>query len=103
MRKTVVALTIALSFIVSVAFGHGGRQHKAMGTVTSIDATQIAIKDTQGKAMTIPLASNTMFMKGSAMAKLSDVKTGMRVVIEMGEDGKAKHVKLGAASAKSKK
>lgn len=104
MRKTVLGLAVVFSLSVSAAFAHGGHAHKAMGTVTSINATQIVIKDTKGQPVTVPLAPNTMYMKGSAMAKASDVKPGMRVVIEMGNDGKAQHVRMGtAASLKAKK
>lgn len=98
MRKTVLILVVAVSLIGSSAFAHGGEQHKAMGTVTSIDATHIDIKDTRGKVMRIPLAPNTMFMNGDVMAKASDLRPRMRVIIETGEDGKARHVKFRAAA-----
>jgi len=78
-------------------FAHGGKEHhKVMGTVMAIDATHIDVKTTKGTKVSVPLASNTMFMRGKDMAAASDVKAGTRVVIELTEDGKAEHVQLPA-------
>lgn len=98
MRKLSAVFVLAALLIVPGAlFAHGGKAHnKVMGTVTAIDGTHIQVKTTHG-SVSVPLAPNTMFMRGNAMAKASDVVSGTRVVIEKGPDGKAEHVKLGAA------
>lgn len=100
MQKRVLIVAIAFSLIVTAAFAHGGKSHKAMGTVTSIDVEHITIKDTHGKTVKIPMDSKTMFMNGKAMAKLSDVKPGMRVVVETTEAGSAEHVKFTTKKAR---
>ena len=92
-----IAVAVVLSLMPVAAFAHGGKEHhKVMGTVLSIDATHIDVKTTKGAKVAVPLTSNTMFMRGTAMAKATDVKAGTRVVIEMTEDGKAEHVRLPA-------
>lgn len=93
-----IAVAVVLSLMPIAAFAHGGKEHhKVMGTVLSIDATHIDVKTTKGTKVSVPLTANTMFMRGDAMAKSSDVKAGERVVIETTEDGKAEHVRLPAA------
>jgi len=99
MRKVFSTVVVAvLCLIPTAVFAHGGKEHhKVMGTVVSIDASHIDVKTTKGAKVSVPLAANTMFMRGNDMAKAADVKAGTRVVIEMSEDGKAEHVKLAPA------
>ena len=98
MRKlSAVFVLAALMTVPGAVFAHGGKPHnKVMGTVTAIDATHIQVKTTKGTSVSVPLAANTMFMRGDAMAKASDVTSGTRVVIEKSADGKAEHVKMAA-------
>lgn len=98
MKKLIVSLC-ALFLITPMLLAHAGHKHKTiMGTIQSIDATHIDLKTRFGKKVTVPLAKDTMFMRGEAMAKASEAKPGTRVVIVLGEDDKtAAHVKLGTA------
>lgn len=94
-RFASIFVVAALSLTPAALFAHNGKEHhKVMGTVLSIDATHMDVKTTKGSKVTVPLAANTMFMRGNDMAKAADVKAGTRVVIELGADGKAEHVRL---------
>jgi Cu/Ag efflux protein CusF len=72
-----------------------------MGTVKAIDATHIEVTLKDGKQRSIPLAKNTMFMRGKDMVQADQVKPGIRVVIVLAEDDKtAEHVKIGTEPKK---
>lgn len=98
MRKISSMLAVAIvSLLPGAVFAHAGHNHhKVMGTVVAIDGTHIDVKTTAGAKVAVPLTSSTMFMRGDAMAKASDVRTGTRVVIELSEKGNAENVKLPA-------
>lgn len=100
MRKALAVLTLALVIVPASAFAHNGKEHKILGTVVSMDATHMDVRNTKGTRVSVPLTRKTMFMRGNAMAKASDVTTGTRVVIEMSEDGNAEHVRMPAAKKK---
>ncbi len=83
----------------AIAQAHAGHKHKIlMGTVEAIDASHIDLTTKDGRKVAVPLAKNTMFMRGDAMVGSDQVKPGTRVVIVLGEDDKtASNVKIGAA------
>ena len=66
------------------------------GTVKTIDSAQILLTLKDGKDLAVPLAADTMFMRGSAMVGADQVKPGMQVTIALGKDDKtAAHVMIG--------
>jgi hypothetical protein len=72
---------------------------RVMGTVKSIDAARIEVAQKNGKNLSIPLAKNTMFMRGKAMVSADQVKPGIRVVVVLAEDDKtAETIKFEPAS-----
>ena len=100
-----VVLTLAgLGAFSTSAYAHGGYEH-VMGTVQSIGANVISVKQTNGHAVDVRLDANTAYMRGPETLQKSDVKTGDRVVIEASKhEGSfvAHQVKLRASSQKSK-
>ena len=96
MRRFASVLVATVLALTPVAlFAHNGKEHhKVMGTVLSIDRTHMDVKTTGGKKVSVPLVAKTMFMRGEGMVTASDVEAGTRVVVELGEDGKAEHVRL---------
>ncbi|BDU73154.1 hypothetical protein [Mesoterricola silvestris] len=91
-KTCLLASTILLSPAIASAHTH----KEIMGTVKSLNASQIALVSRDGKAITIPLARTTMFMRGKDMVGADQVKPGQRVVVVLGEDDKtAETVKLG--------
>ncbi|MEO6260438.1 MAG: hypothetical protein ABIP63_08805 [Thermoanaerobaculia bacterium] len=93
-RFASVLMATVLSITPLALFAHNGKDHKLMGTVLSIDARHLDIKTPNGKKVSVPLAASTMFICGEGIVKVSDVKPGTRVVIDLGENGKAAHVRL---------
>jgi hypothetical protein len=63
------------------------------GTLKAINATRIVVTLKDGKDQTIPLAKDTMFMRGNDMIGADQVKAGMQVMVALATDGKtAAHV-----------
>jgi phosphopantetheine adenylyltransferase len=107
-RRLVV---MALMFVV-VALGggvgvlaHEGHEHKVMGTVTMAMADHIAIKDKEGKEVTIKVTKDTK-VKAKPAIKVEDIKVGTRVVVtavqEKDKSMTAKTIEVGAAPAQTK-
>jgi len=102
MKKPLSVVLAAVLLIPALLLAHGGHKHKTiMGIVKSIDASHVNLTTKAGKSVAVPLAENTMFMRGKKMVASDQVKPGTRVVIVLGEDDKtAAHVKIGAATKK---
>ena len=93
----------ALGLFSTSAYAHGGYQH-VMGTVQSVGADVISVKQTNGRTMDVRLDAKTTFTRGSEVLQRNDVKTGDRVVIEASKHDSylvAHQVKLGAAAPKA--
>jgi len=75
------------------ALAHPGHDHKVLGTVVSVTAEQLVVKDRQGKDVTITLNADTKVLKDKKPVRLLDeVKPGMRVVVTAATE---KNVTLG--------
>ena len=76
-----------------------------MGTVRSVGANMISVKQTNGHSVDVRLDAKTTFTRGPETLQRNDVKTGDRVVIEASKHDSylvAHQVKLGAAAQKAK-
>ena len=63
-------------------WAHPGHDHKVLGTVVSVTAEQLVVKDRAGKDVTITLNADTKVLKDKKPVRLLDeVKPGMRVVV----------------------
>lgn len=101
--------TVAMvaSFVTLMAFAgraqaHEGHEHKALGTVSAIDASHVEVRTKDGKTVSVQLNAETKYLKGKTPAVLADVKVAQRVVVtyvEQGEKYVAKEVLLGVAAA----
>lgn len=98
-RTPSFVLTSALLLAPSLVSAH---THKVvMGTVKSVDATRIELTQKDGKALSIPLAKSTLYMRGKEKVGADQVVVGMRIVVTLAEDDTtAEKVKLGPASKK---
>jgi hypothetical protein len=104
--KTFLFLVLATALVVPAApLAHPGHDHKLMGTISSIDKNTVVVKTTEGKEMTFDITPLTAFKRGKDKGAASDLKSGMRVVVNIG-DGvaplKAKEVQYSAATATTK-
>ena len=94
--KTVLLLMLATALLVpAVPLAHPGHDHKLMGTITSIEKNKVVVKTTEGKDMTFEITPLTTFKRGKQKGTATDLKAGLRVVVNIGngvEPLKAKDV-----------
>ena len=106
-RAWLLALVLTFASLGSFstfAYAHGGYEH-VMGTVQSVGANVISVKQTNGRTMDVRLDAKTTFTRGPEFLQKNDVKTGDRVVVEASKHDSylvAHQVKLGAAVQKAK-
>ena len=105
--KTFLMLVLAAALIApSIAAAHPGHDHKLMGTISSIDKNKVVVKTTEGKDMTFEITPITAFKKGKDRGAATDLKAGMRVVVNIGdgvEPLKAKEVQYSAPTTTAQK
>ena len=108
MQKLVSRLLVCAALIApagATVLAHGGHDHKVMGTVTSTSATQVVVKEKDGKSVTIQVTPETR-IKSTPALKAQQIKAGTRVVVtaEVAKDNsmRAKVVDVGAAPAAAK-
>ena len=97
-------ILIALALAATPAFAHEGGAH-LKGVVTAVSPDHITVKAADGHETIVTVTDKTQFVRGSAPAKISDVKEGERVVVHArkGSGGlEAAEVHLGAQQAKRK-
>jgi hypothetical protein len=93
-----LVLTLVLP---SMVLAHPGHDHKIMGTITTVDASHLVVKATDGKESSIQILPATMFKKGKAKGVNTDLKVGLRVVVTMADESeplKAKEIQYAAAT-----
>ena len=105
--KQFLFAVLALSLLVpALPLAHPGHDHKLMGTITSIDKNKVVMKTTEGKDMTFEIVPTTTFKMGSKKGMQSDLKAGMRVVVNVGdgvEPLKAKEVQYSSGTTTTAK
>lgn len=102
-RKYVVGLMLAGALALPAgAWAHGGHLHKVMGTVSSVQRTQLEVKGTDNKTVVLTLDAKTTITRGKAKLDAAALKVGERVSADYTQDkgvNLAKAVKLGTAPA----
>ncbi|MGD9906531.1 MAG: hypothetical protein AB7U83_23945 [Vicinamibacterales bacterium] len=100
-RRSLLAALALVGASMAPAFAHEGHDHKLLGTVTEVTASNLtvrAVKD--GAVSVIAFAPTTKVTRGRTKLAVSDIKVGDRVVVNIGS-GKApltaKAVELGGA------
>jgi hypothetical protein len=105
--KTFLFAVLAVALLApAVPLAHPGHDHKLMGTITSIDKNKVVVKTTEGKDMTFEITPLTAFKRGKEKGAQSDLKAGVRVVVNIGdgvEPLKAKEVQYSATSTTTAK
>ena len=104
--KHLLFAVLTLGFLIpAVPMAHPGHDHKLMGTISSVDKTKVVMKTTEGKDMTFEIVPTTTFKQGTKRGMQTDLKAGMRVVVNVGdgvEPLKAKEVQYSAATTTAK-
>jgi hypothetical protein len=84
--KTALFLVLAAALLApAVPLAHPGHDHKLMGTISSIDKNTVVVKTTEGKDMTFEITPLTTFKRGKEKGAQSDLKAGVRVVVNIGD------------------
>src|SRR5262245_61059559 len=78
---TCLCALVGLSLSAGPAIAHPGHDHKVLGTVVSIAANRLVVKDRQNKDVTITLNADTKVIKDKKPVRLDEVKVGSRVVV----------------------
>jgi hypothetical protein len=102
-RNIITTKLLSIALLVSSApavFAHGGFDH-VTGTVAAVSGNVLTVKTTKGN-VDVKLDDKTEISKGDVKALASDLKPGVRVVVDIPEGSKDKiahSVKVGAAAA----
>jgi len=104
MKKWMIGLAIlgAVMLAPRVALAHEGHDHTVMGTISSIDGTNLMVKTADGKQTMVMMDGKTKITQGTAKVDVKALKVGDRVVASGPEDKgmiSAETVKVGAAPA----
>ena len=106
MKQLLILVLGAALLVPAVASAHPGHDHKLMGTISSIDKNKVMVKTTEGKDMTFEITPLTAFKRGRDKGTATDLKAGMRVVVNIGdgvEPLKAKEVQYSATTTTTAK
>jgi len=81
---TALAVSIALS--PSPARAHGGKDHRLMGTVKTVQPDSLVVTATDGHEVTVKINQQTQCEQGGKSAEKSKLVVGVRVSIHLTED-----------------
>jgi len=65
---------------------HPGHAHKVLGTVTAVTASSVDVLDLSNEKTTFVITKDTRIRVGKAAGTITDVRPGLRVVVEAEED-----------------
>jgi hypothetical protein len=68
--------------------------HGSIGSVDSVNETQIVIKPIQGGLVTFKIDNNTKVYNGTTEAKVSDLKSGQNVMVQPDQSDSTKAYKI---------
>ena len=106
MKQFFFAVLAISLFVPALGMAHPGHDHKLMGTISSINKNMVVMKTTEGKDTTFEITPTTTFKSGTSKGAQSELKAGMRVVVNVGAAVaplKAKDVQYSAATTTSAK
>ena len=104
MKKWIIGVALLAAAIIAprMARAHEGHDHTVMGTIASIDGTNLMVKTADGKQTMVMMDAKTKITQGTTKVDVKALKVGDRVVASGPEDKgmiSAETVKLGAAGA----
>src|SRR3954464_2334480 len=108
MKKWIVAIVVVGAALLAPRFARApeGHDHTVMGTIASIDGTNLMVKTGDGKQTMVMIDAKTKITQGKTTVDAKTLKVGDRVVASGPEEKgmiSAETVKLGAAPAAAKK
>ena len=106
MKKWIIAIAVGAAILAPrFARAHEGHDHTVMGTIASIDGTNLMVKTADGKQTMVMMDAKTKITQGSTKLDVKGLKVGDRVVASGPEEKgmiSAETVKVGAAPAAAK-
>jgi hypothetical protein len=108
MKKWIIAAAVVCAALAAPRFAgaHEGHDHTVMGTIASIDGTNLMVKTADGKQTMVMMDAKTKITQGAAKVDVKALKVGDRVVATGAEQQgmiSAMTVKVGAAPAAAAK
>ena len=108
MKKWIVAVAVIGAALLTPRFAraHEGHDHTVMGTIASIDGTNLMVKTADGKQTMVMMDAKTKITQGATKLDAKALKVGDRVVASGPEDKgmiSAETVKVGGAPAAAAK
>ena len=83
-KKWLVGVVLVTALAIPAAgWAHTGHAHKYMGTVTTVTATHLEVKTTDGKTVKVVLNAKTALARGKQKVDVAALKAGERVVVEV--------------------
>ena len=106
-KKSMIAAIVlaAVVMIPRISLAHDGHDHTVMGTISSIDGTNLMVKTTDGKTTMVMMDAKTKITQGKTTLTAKALKVGDRVVASGPEEQSmimAETVKVGAATTVAK-
>lgn len=107
MKKWIIAVAVIGAALLAPRFAraHEGHDHTVMGTIASIDGTNLMVKTADGKQTMVMMDAKTKITQGTTKLDVKALKVGDRVVASGPEEKgmiSAESVKVGAAPAAAK-
>jgi hypothetical protein len=104
MKKWIIAVAVVGAALLAPRFAraHEGHDHTVMGTIASIDGTNLMVKTADGKQTMVMMDAKTKITQGTTKVDVKALKVGDRVVATGAEQQgmiSATTVKVGAAPA----
>ena len=104
MKKWIIAVAVIGAALLAPRFAraHEGHDHTVMGTISSIDGTNLMVKTADGKQTMVMMDAKTKITQGTTKIDVKTLKVGDRVVATGAEAQgmiSATTVKVGAAPA----
>jgi len=104
MKKWIIGAVVLGAALLAPRFAraHEGHDHTVMGTIASIDGTNLMVKTADGKQTMVMMDAKTKITQGKTKVDVKILKVGDRVVASGPEEKgmiSAETVKLGAAPA----
>ena len=108
MKKLMIGLAILGTVMLAPRFAlaHEGHDHTVMGTISSMEGTNLMVKTADGKQTMVMMDAKTKVTQGATKLDVKALKVGDRVVASGPEEKgmiSAETVKVGAAPAASAK
>ena len=105
MKNFILAALVMAVLAPAATFAHPGHEHKLLGTITAINGNKVSMKTTEGKDTVFTVTPLTTFKSGKAKGAQSDLKVGLRIVVNAGDGAeplKAKEVQYTAPPTTAK-